>query len=105
VPGFLGLRAGKTRRMSADAAGAADHDQRREQQRRQFQGTVTEFTRVQSVHVAATYVRSSVQRSKSALFGGVIELIGLKIATSSESQAHCVNTLTEELGHIRFLCI
>jgi len=72
--GILGLHAGKTRRMSADAAGAADHDQRREQQCRQFQGTVTEFTRVQSVHVAATCVRSSVQRSSLPCLRGVIEL-------------------------------
>src|SRR6266404_3993010 len=31
-----------------------------------------------------------------------LNLIGLKIATSSESQAQCVNALTEELGLIRF---
>ncbi len=66
--GILGLHARESGGMSADSALAADHEQRRQNQRRQFQGTVTRFTCEQSVH-GCGYLRSINRFTASVCIG------------------------------------
>jgi hypothetical protein len=87
--------------MSADTARATCHEQCGQQQCGQFPGTVTKFTREQSVHDFG-YLLSIIGSATCANLREVIELIGLKVASPFDARVRSVNALTEELGHIRF---